>query len=188
VLAHEAADIVAFCPEHGDRDTAWIACHCDVADDMERRAAVLRRLSGETAATCPGYETVPNRCACPCEGCKHNCAAHQPGETANNTPETRGEFTSDDRDSYHRWLKEAETARDEARLHLSRVIGERDRLAREAEDLLHQEADLIVAHCPKHGPKDQTGFWLDCHCAVADDMRRRAEAAAGVRQDGAQQT
>lgn len=26
---------------------------------------------------CPGHETVPNYCRCPCEGCKHNCAAHQ---------------------------------------------------------------------------------------------------------------
>lgn len=26
---------------------------------------------------CPGYETVPNICQCSCEGCKHNCDAHQ---------------------------------------------------------------------------------------------------------------
>lgn len=25
---------------------------------------------------CPGYETEPNVCRCPCEGCKHNCGAH----------------------------------------------------------------------------------------------------------------
>ena len=38
------------------------------------------------------------------------------------------------------------------------------------------EADEIVAHCPDHGSKD--GVWMDCHCAVADDMRRRAAAPA----------
>lgn len=25
---------------------------------------------------CPGYETKPNYCKCPCTGCKYNCAAH----------------------------------------------------------------------------------------------------------------
>lgn len=29
------------------------------------------------AADCPGYETDPSVCRCPCEGCRHNCAAHQ---------------------------------------------------------------------------------------------------------------
>jgi len=38
----------------------------------------LRRLAAEARTTCPGYETAPNRCTCPCEGCRHNCAAHQP--------------------------------------------------------------------------------------------------------------
>ena len=37
---------------------------------------------------------------------------------------------------------------------------------------LATEADEIVAHCPDHGSRD--GVWMDCHCAVADDMRRRA--------------
>lgn len=27
--------------------------------------------------SCPGYETSPNVCRCPCEGCKHNCGAHE---------------------------------------------------------------------------------------------------------------
>lgn len=26
---------------------------------------------------CPGYETAPNICRCMCEGCKHNCGAHE---------------------------------------------------------------------------------------------------------------
>lgn len=29
---------------------------------------------------CPGRETDPNICRCPCEGCKHNCSAHIEGE------------------------------------------------------------------------------------------------------------
>lgn len=37
---------------------------------------------------CPGYETVPNRCACGCEGCKHHCGAHQPADEAQQQPDT----------------------------------------------------------------------------------------------------
>ncbi len=29
---------------------------------------------------CPGVETVPNYCRCPCYGCKHHCGAHEPLE------------------------------------------------------------------------------------------------------------
>ncbi|MEH0631749.1 hypothetical protein [Streptomyces stelliscabiei] len=29
-------------------------------------------------ASCPGYETSPNPCRCPCYGCKHHCSAHDP--------------------------------------------------------------------------------------------------------------
>ncbi|MGW5640305.1 hypothetical protein [Streptomyces sp. NPDC003832] len=44
---------------------------------------------------------------------------------------------------------------------------------------LTAEADEIVAHCPDHGSRD--GVWMDCHCAVADDMRRRAALSVSVR-------
>lgn len=37
VIATEADEIVAHCPDHGSRDGVWITCHCDVADDMRRR-------------------------------------------------------------------------------------------------------------------------------------------------------
>jgi hypothetical protein len=42
VLREEAARIRAHCPDHLDSDSAdgaWMACHCDVADDIERRLA-----------------------------------------------------------------------------------------------------------------------------------------------------
>jgi hypothetical protein len=39
--------------------------------------AAARIAEGE----CPGYETTPNICRCPCAGCKHNCAAHQEGKS-----------------------------------------------------------------------------------------------------------
>ncbi|MFE0490271.1 hypothetical protein [Streptomyces griseoaurantiacus] len=32
----------------------------------------------DPVSTCPGRETEPNRCKCPCQGCRHNCAAHDP--------------------------------------------------------------------------------------------------------------
>ncbi len=42
VLRGEAARIRAHCPDHLDSDSAsgaWMVCHCDVADDIERRLA-----------------------------------------------------------------------------------------------------------------------------------------------------
>ncbi|MGQ4393741.1 hypothetical protein ACN6K5_003527 [Streptomyces violaceoruber] len=40
--------------------------------------------------------------------------------------------------------------------------------------VLESEAALILKHCPDHGPQDQDGVWMDCHCAVVEDMRKRA--------------
>jgi hypothetical protein len=40
--------------------------------------------------------------------------------------------------------------------------------------VLTDEAALIELHCPDHGPQDQDGVWMDCHCPVAEDMRKRA--------------
>jgi hypothetical protein len=45
---------------------------------------------------------------------------------------------------------------------------------------LTTEADEIVLHCPDHSPQDQDGVWMDCHCAVADDMRHRAAAVSAA--------
>lgn len=44
-------------------------------------------------------------------------------------------------------------------------------------EILTAEADLIVRHCPNHNPAEQPTAWMDCHCPVADDMRRRATSA-----------
>lgn len=50
----------------------------------EDQAAVdsPRRMADEAdaIASCPGYETSPNPCRCPCYGCKHHCGAHDPAE------------------------------------------------------------------------------------------------------------
>jgi hypothetical protein len=56
-------------------------------------AALLRRMAVEeqqpdgqddevaaAVASCPGYETSPNPCRCPCYGCKHHCSAHNPDD------------------------------------------------------------------------------------------------------------
>jgi hypothetical protein len=40
-MVTEADEIVAHCPDHGSRDTVWINCYCDVADDLRRRAVTL---------------------------------------------------------------------------------------------------------------------------------------------------
>jgi hypothetical protein len=45
-------------------------------------------------------------------------------------------------------------------------------------DIYDAEADDIQAHCADHSPKDSTGgVWLDCHCAVAHHLRRKATVA-----------
>lgn len=41
--------------------------------------------------------------------------------------------------------------------------------------VLDGEAALIERHCPDHLDADSAeGSWMDCHCVVADDMRKRA--------------
>jgi hypothetical protein len=63
----------------------------DILDDTDRGpwgntvgtdlAELLAALGDDQAAeACPGRETTPNRCTCDCEGCKHNCGAHQSAE------------------------------------------------------------------------------------------------------------
>lgn len=61
VLREEAALIRAHCPDHLDSQSAegsWIDCHCDVADDMERRAADAQQPDTETPTPCD----QPNAC------------------------------------------------------------------------------------------------------------------------------
>jgi hypothetical protein len=90
------------------RIRAELVC-CHIYDDVQKEAARLKKEGvpgphqaaigravirgdwhdicywGEAAAQiaegrCPGYETQPNICQCPCEGCKNNCSAHIEGE------------------------------------------------------------------------------------------------------------
>jgi hypothetical protein len=60
----------------------------------------------------------------------------------------------------------------------SELLARRAQLAAARTKTLTAEADAIVKHCPDHGPQDQDGTWMDCHCAVADDMRRRTTTPA----------
>jgi len=80
-------------------------------------------------------------------------------------------------DKLIRWRREDGTS-------LTRMRATIERLRAEAAatwtKTLATEADLIVQHCPDHGPPDQPTVWIDCHCAVADDMRRRAASGAPV--------
>lgn len=38
VLRDVADDVVAYCPDHGDRDTARMDCHCDIATELRKAA------------------------------------------------------------------------------------------------------------------------------------------------------
>jgi hypothetical protein len=53
-----------------NRRVAWAEQKAAERDALD---AALGR--GES---CPGHETSPNLCRCPCEGCKYHCAAHVP--------------------------------------------------------------------------------------------------------------
>jgi hypothetical protein len=47
-------------------------------------SAVAQSAPADRAAdvsSCPGRELDPNPCRCPCYGCKHHCAAHNPDDT-----------------------------------------------------------------------------------------------------------
>ena len=76
VLREEAALIRAHCPDHLDSNSAdgsWMNCHCDVADDMERRAPV-------PAPADTGHDDTIWLERRPC-GCIVSAAvAHVPGE------------------------------------------------------------------------------------------------------------
>ncbi|MFC5802769.1 DUF6085 family protein [Streptomyces formicae] len=53
------------------------------AGRVKARVTSVRQEPAELAAavaSCPGYETSPNPCRCPCYGCKHHCSAHNPEE------------------------------------------------------------------------------------------------------------
>ncbi|MFG2372588.1 hypothetical protein ACGFY9_14055 [Streptomyces sp. NPDC048504] len=63
VLREEAARIRAHCPDHPDSESAegsWMACHCAVADDMERRVAV--EAQQQAAPSQQGPEYTPCLC------------------------------------------------------------------------------------------------------------------------------
>lgn len=38
VLAEAAAELIAFCPDHGNRDTSFISCQCPAAEELTRKA------------------------------------------------------------------------------------------------------------------------------------------------------
>lgn len=43
-------------------------------------------------------------------------------------------------------------------------------------EVLREAADeIIAAPCPEHGTRDET--WIECYCAVGDELRRMAHAA-----------
>lgn len=52
-----------------------------VLAEYDAAPAVVPSVGGAAEiASCPGYETSPNPCRCPCEGCKHHCSAHNPDD------------------------------------------------------------------------------------------------------------
>lgn len=79
-------DAIAF------RIRAELVC-CNIYDRIVRKELTIQQAEarkewhpmcyyGEQSAQlaegrCPGYETKPNICRCNCEGCTHNCSAHQ---------------------------------------------------------------------------------------------------------------
>lgn len=65
VLRVEAALVRAHCPDHLDSQSAegsWINCHCDVADDMERRAAEAQAAEHPSLYAQSGVDTPSCDC------------------------------------------------------------------------------------------------------------------------------
>jgi hypothetical protein len=46
--------------------------------------------------------------------------------------------------------------------------------------VLRDAADAVVSSCPDHQPADVQGSWIDCHCPVADELRRMAAVTEAV--------
>jgi hypothetical protein len=82
---------VAMRARTGSVDLAHLAAHAIVHRNDEPAAASAVVASptdrGAAIASCPGYETSPNPCRCPCYGCKHHCSAHNPEDVP--TPAVR---------------------------------------------------------------------------------------------------
>ncbi|MBD9721926.1 ParB N-terminal domain-containing protein [Streptomyces caniscabiei] len=99
VLRWVTSDVVTAQTEFG---SGYRAAQRDIRDLIRGRfdadaANELRRVAAETppaethaaaVASCPGYETSPNPCRCPCYGCKHHCAAHNPDAVEVAEPES----------------------------------------------------------------------------------------------------
>ncbi|MFJ6729434.1 hypothetical protein ACIQPQ_31480 [Streptomyces sp. NPDC091281] len=49
-----------------------------MADEAQPAAPETPAEENGDPASCPGYETSPNPCRCPCDGCGHHCSAHNP--------------------------------------------------------------------------------------------------------------
>lgn len=64
--------LLAVRPDERDFDT-------DPVSAVEQSAPADRAAD---VASCPGRELDPNPCRCPCYGCKHHCAAHNPDEVS----------------------------------------------------------------------------------------------------------
>jgi len=69
-------------------------------------------------------------------------------------------------------------------LRAERAEAEVERLRADRANVLREEAALIRAHCPDHLDSNSAeGSWMDCHCAVADDMEKRAAELRRVAAD-----
>jgi len=65
------------------REGAALNARVEQVDDQVntlRRAVLVPEPTDQAAVQpgCPGHETAPNRCTCPCEGRTHHCGAHDP--------------------------------------------------------------------------------------------------------------
>jgi len=80
-LSNKAREEYANLPVHpGQEDPTtikWVSGPEEAKDELLRLQKVARYYRDRT---CPGEETDPNICQCGCEGCTHNCAAHQEPE------------------------------------------------------------------------------------------------------------
>jgi hypothetical protein len=112
VLREEAARIRAHCPDHLDADSAdgsWMACHCGVADDLERRLTVEAEQDehvckpGASTYFCPTSGEIESDCHGGFDQCCDRPDLHQPARAAWQDPTPDGEEAHP---AEHKWAAE----------------------------------------------------------------------------------
>lgn len=170
VLRVEAALVRAHCPDHLDGESAegsWIDCHCDVADDMERRAAEAQAAEHPTLYAQTGIDTPG--CDCGHDGMGMRWHREPCAWLAGLVAEAREVLAKDD--AAEAQQPDTDGAGEPAELRT---------LPREVRRLVHAVDRMRSewAEAPEHGP-ERRELWTEVHSAC-DAVWDRIDTAVPV--------